>query len=267
MRRATGFVAVVVGVSALALGAIAACTDADEGASPPNVSAADAADGAKGSSSSGGGGTDATTSTPSDASATNDAASDSGLGTDVDADAPDSAFDAGPERDAATEADAADAAPEPSNVALLGQAVATSLYSGSYPASNLIDGDLATSWYPSSDCTSNSDGGDDYVCTDIPVSATLTLDKARTIGRVKLFGNRDEYPTGYDVFTARIELLDAADAVVYSATVTTSRGAEPNGDVDHAIAPAKSGVRKIRVVILTGEALGPGLGEIEAYKN
>jgi hypothetical protein len=247
-------------VASLALGAIVfACTSEDE--NPPL-----GGDGLDGSTTSdGGGNSDALTSIPVDANfsqfdaadARSDARSDARADARADADAADA--------DAADAADAdADVDAEPiSNFARLGTAVASSEYSTGYAASRVNDGDLATSWYSATG--SCPDNGGNFECAATQV--TITLDALRTIGRVKIFGNRDAYPDGYDVLTAKIELLDDTSAVIYTADVTTSRGTEPNGDVDHVVSPAKTGVKAVRVVVLTGQTTGPGVGEIEAYAD
>lgn len=162
--------------------------------------------------------------------------------------------------DAANPVDAADAAPPcvppAGNFARCGVATATSEYSG-FGAPQANDGDINTSWYAATGaCPTN-------VCPGTTISVTISLDDARSIGRVKIFGNRD-YPSGYDTLTARIELLSAADAVLYTADVTAV-GAD--ADVDHVVGPVVSAVKAVRVIVLTGDSTGPGIAEIEAYAN
>lgn len=182
------------------------------------------------------------------------------------------ANDAGPgpndaAADAAKDAGPVDAgcAPPNGNFAYCGTASATSEYNSSYPASNVNDGVLdGSSWYLAVgscavDAGIGSCGTTNYV--------EVTLDQTRSIKRVKIFGNRGTYAMGYDTLTARIQLLSAANAVLATADVTTSRGAEPNGDVDHAFASVVAQVKKIRVLVLTGESDEPGIAEIEAYAN
>ena len=150
--------------------------------------------------------------------------------------------------------------PTAGNFARCAVATATSIYAG-YPAANTIDGNTGSSWYAA---TGQCPGS---VCPTT-VFVAIELNTPRTIKRVKLAGNTD-YPTGYDVLTARIELLDGAGAVVYTADVTTTRGAEPNGDVEHLLATEIACVKTVRVIPLTMEIgqTGPGLAEIEAYAN
>ena len=147
------------------------------------------------------------------------------------------------------------------NFAFCGTASSTSVYSSSYPASAVNDGVLTSSWYAmSSACPGN-------MCPGAMIRVDVVFDVLRTVGRIALSGNRDSYPTGYDVLSARLELLDGAGAVVHSADVTTTRGNEPNGDVDHIVSPAVASVKAVRVIVLTAESGGPGLGEVRAFAN
>jgi hypothetical protein len=238
---------------------IVACTETNE----PPADSADAGvlavDGAGGSSSGEPAGRD---SSANDAS-TGDAAKD---GSGADGAPSDSGRDSGPDSGTDSGDTGTDGPTATTNVAGLGVATATSTYSASYPAASANDGVASNSWYAAAgSCATNPDGGPDFVCSGAPTHVAIALANVQTIGRVKVLGNRDSFPSGYDVLTARIELLDGADAVIYTADVTMSRGAEPNGDVEHVITPAKAGVKTIRVVVLTGEASGPGLAEVEAY--
>lgn len=161
-----------------------------------------------------------------------------------------------------------DCTPDGGNFATCGRAVATSTYPG-WPASKSNDGVLATSWFAATGaCPSNAcpgaDGG--AVEAGAVIGVTVTLDQPRTVGRVRLYGNR-EYSTGYDTLTARIELLAPSGEILRAYPVTTSRGTEPNGDVEQVVSPAQTCVQKVRVVVLTGESSGPAFAEIEAYAN
>lgn len=161
--------------------------------------------------------------------------------------------------DSATDSGDGGCVPPNGNFAFCGTATATSVYSG-YPASAANDGDVGTSWYAASGaCPSGA-------CPTDTIRVDIALDAPQTIARVKLFGNRD-FPTGYDTLTARIQLLDGTGGVLASDDVTTSRGNEPNGDVDHAFTSAVAGVHTVRVIVLTTEGDDPGIGEIEAYAN
>jgi hypothetical protein len=149
------------------------------------------------------------------------------------------------------------------NFAFCGTATATSTYVG-YPASNTIDTDLNTSWYSESGTCSANDGGPVWACTT-PLYVDIALNMPRTIGRIKLFGNRD-FTTTYDTLTARLELRNGLGNVIHSADLVTSRGNEPNGDLDHAFTPV-SCVKSVRIIVKTGESGGPGLAEIQAFAN
>lgn len=167
--------------------------------------------------------------------------------------------------------DASEGASTATNFAALGYATATSVHpddkEGTYPPSHLIDGKKSTSWYAAPDSCQLPNGGAEYVCVAPQPSIDIKLDLLRTIGRVKVFGNRGDYASDWDVLKLRLELLDDAANVLYTAEKATSRGAEPNGDVDIVITPARTNVRTVRVVVLTGEQDDPGLAEIEAYAN
>lgn len=175
--------------------------------------------------------------------------------------------DAGDADDGASVVDASDAGdgagncvPPLGNVAFCGTASATSTYSSTFAPSAINDGDLNSSWYAATGACAAG------VCAGDSLRVDVVLDAARTIGRVKIFGNRD-YLTGFDVLTARIDLLDGLGAVVTTAAVTTTRGNEPNGDVDYVVSPAATSVKTVRVVVVTGESSGPGMAEIQAFAN
>ncbi len=147
------------------------------------------------------------------------------------------------------------------NLARCGTMTATTTYSTTYPASSLNDGLSNTSWYASSGVCQVAGCAPDTVWVD------LTFASASTVGRVKLFGNRDGYPSNYDVLTARIELRDAANGLLQTRVVSTSRGAEPNGDAEAMVLPPVANVKVVRVVILTGESTASGFGELEVYAD
>jgi hypothetical protein len=154
--------------------------------------------------------------------------------------------------------------PPPVNLALRGDASATSTYSESYGAENLNDGSLYYGWFAASyACDGLPDGGGPFRCTNLNVS--ITFDVPVTIGRVKLFGPGGVSNSGFAVLTARIELLDAKGGRLALTPVTTSRGADTNGNGDQAFTPPVPNVATIRVDVDTSEAGGPGIGEIEAY--
>jgi hypothetical protein len=242
-------------------GETAPADDAGTGSSSGAGSSGSSGTGSSGSTSSSG-----SSGSPKDSGPTpNDGSADDGASEDA---ASDATSDASTDASADATADASDAASDaadagsPTNYATLGVATATSNYPD-YPASQVNDGVATTSWYAAQGSCSNTGGGAIYVCAATNIEVAFA--SVHTIGRVRLLGNRDIYPEGYDVLTARIELVGTNGAVLYSADVTTSRGAEPNGDVEHVVTPAKANVKKVRVVLLTGEASSSGLAEIEAY--
>ena len=59
----------------------------------------------------------------------------------------------------------------------------------------------------------------------------------------------------------------AVALVVYTADVVTTRGVEPNGDVDHVVSPGVASVKTVRVIVLTGLWDDPGVGEIQAFPH
>jgi len=243
-------------------------TPSDASASP-DAAKSDAAitPSSDGSTTSDGAGTDssATDSSTSDAAAT-DAPSESGLDATSDA-TPDAPSDAPSDApvvigDSGCIGTITDPTclPTGGNFARCGTATATSEYFG-FGATRINDGNFDTSWFADTGaCPANT-------CSGNTVRVDVALNMPRTIGRVKLFGNR-EYGTDYDVLTARIELLDGQGAMIYGADVTPTRGNEPNGNLDHVIpVAAKTCVQTVRVIVKTAEATGPGLAEVEAFVN
>lgn len=159
-------------------------------------------------------------------------------------------------------ADAGDATPAPAmNVARLGTARASSV--GLYPAALVIDADPKTSWYAVSGSCPLDLASSAYVCAGDTTYVEVVLDTPRIVERVKISGNRDAFASGYDVLTGRILLLDGDGASMYDADLTTTRGAEPNGDADHAVTPPVANVKVVRFVVRTAESSGPGIGELE----
>jgi hypothetical protein len=106
------------------------------------------------------------------------------------------------------------------------------------------DNNLDTSWFTATGACPITDGGVNGGCPGSTIHVDVELNMPRTVGRVKLFGS-----------------------VVYGADVVTSRGGEPNGDVDHALGAPVSCVKTVRVILKTGEGDGPGLAEVGAYAN
>lgn len=201
--------------------------------------------------------------------------------------APSSAADGGAPNDAATGSSAdgstaaaqdaaADASEAPGpggggcmppngNFAFCGAATATSSASSMYPATAVNDGALGTLWLSASGscvlATTYFAGCGTSTYVDI------ALDQTRTIGRVKVYGIRGTAQSWNDPLSVRIELRSTAGAVLATADVVSTRGAEPNGDADHVFSAPVALVKTVRVYILSARTGSPGLGEIEAYAN
>lgn len=135
-------------------------------------------------------------------------------------------------------------------------ATATTTYAG-FPASRLIDGDVATSWYAGDGACTTSAAG--FSCEG--VSATVKLAAARTVGRLVLYGNHDKF-THYDVVAGRWELLGPNNTALAAVNVTLS---PPSYNGTTVLPTAVTDVVAVRFVVLTGDAPDPGVGEIELY--
>ena len=152
--------------------------------------------------------------------------------------------------------------PTGGNFATCATATASSTDSPAYVASRVIDGDLTTSWYAAMGaCPAGS-------CSGTSIYVDVDFDVPRTVGRIKLFGNRDALEEGYDVLKARFQLLDASGNVLYSVDVNTDRSyVEPNGDAEHVLAAPVPCVKKVRVISLKVEDPGSGFGELQVFAN
>ncbi|MBL8922643.1 MAG: discoidin domain-containing protein, partial [Myxococcaceae bacterium] len=133
---------------------------------------------------------------------------------------------------------------------------ATSTWSG-YPATNVLDFDLDTSWYIDSLCTATSGL---YCCE--PQSVQVTLPTAATVRAVVLRGNAGAYPDGYDFLTARLELISSNGGVVATRNVVFNR---PAGDWAVTFSPAVANVRVIRLRPGWAEDTASGLSEVQVY--
>lgn len=148
------------------------------------------------------------------------------------------------------------------NFSLCATATASSSYpSASFRPSAAIDGVLGTSWYAAAGICEAG------VCPDESVFLEVAFDQPRTVGLISIRGNRD-FPSGYDVLSARIVAMDANRRVLSTRDVATTRGAEPNAEAQVVLLPAAACVSYIRVIALTTESANdPGFAEIEAYAN
>ena len=134
-------------------------------------------------------------------------------------------------------------------------ASATSTYSG-YPASQVLDLDIQTSWYINSECTALSS----LYCCDAH-SIRLNLPTTRSISAVIIRGNRD-FASSYDIFTARLDFLNASGGVISSRQVVFNR---PESDWAASFLPVVQNVRAVRLIPGWAESAAPGLAEIVVY--
>ena len=148
------------------------------------------------------------------------------------------------------------------NFSLCATATASTSYQPTtFRPSAAIDGTLTTSWYGAGGACEAG------ICPGENVFIEVAFDQPRTVGLIAIRGNRD-FATGYDVLRVRIVTMDANRRVLSTRDVTTTRGAEPNGDAQLILSPAAACVSFVRVIALTTEgSTEPGLAEIEAYEN
>lgn len=133
---------------------------------------------------------------------------------------------------------------------------ATSTYSG-YPATNVLDFDVDTSWYIDSLCTATAG---DFCCS--PQELQVTLPSQATVRAVVLRGNAGGFPTGYDFLTARLELVAVNGVVVATRDVVFNR---PAGDWAVSFSPAVPNVTFIRLRPGWAEDTASGLSEVQVY--
>lgn len=204
-------------------------------------------------------------SSAADGGAPNDAATGSSADGSTAAEAGPGAQDAAADASEAPGPGGGGCTPPNGNFAFCGTATATSSASTMYPATAVNDGALGTLWLSASGscvlATTYFAGCGTSTYVDI------ALDQARTIGRVKVYGIRGTAQSWNDPLSVRIELRSAAGAVLATADVVSTRGAEPNGDADHVFSAPVALVKTVRVYILSARTTSPGLGEIEAYAN
>lgn len=135
-------------------------------------------------------------------------------------------------------------------------ATATSTYSG-YPASNVLDLDVDTSWYINSNCLSSASN---FCCE--AQSIRLDLPTTRSVSAVVMRGNQGAFPSGYDLLTARLDFLGANGGLISSRNVVFNR---PNGDWAIGLTPPVANVRAVRLVPGWADASAPGIAEIVVY--
>lgn len=133
---------------------------------------------------------------------------------------------------------------------VIASASASSAYEG-WPASNLVDGDELTSWF-SADGDSAARGSTPFV--------TLSFNKPVALSRVSLLGNRDpSYPHGFSILTGKLELLDAAGAVLSSRALTATGATR---DFDARFRERLTDVRTVRFTSLTDEGATNEYGDV-----
>lgn len=135
-------------------------------------------------------------------------------------------------------------------------ATATSTYSG-YPASNVLDFDVSTSWYIDSTCFAWFS-----LSCCAAESILLNLAQPRTLVGVVLRGNRGAYEDGYDFLTGRLDFYDASAALIATRTVVFNR---PDGDWATTLSPPVPGVRAVRFTPGLAEDSASGIADIRLY--
>jgi hypothetical protein len=125
---------------------------------------------------------------------------------------------------------------------------ASSSFSASFLPPRVVDGNAGTSWF-----TQRPAGAEELV--------ELTLPADASVGGVRVLGNR-EFASGFDFFTGRVELFDAAGNLLHSSGEQVLPA--PTRDVALA-APQVAGVRRVRFVGTSGDPLDRGIAELEVY--
>jgi hypothetical protein len=149
------------------------------------------------------------------------------------------------------------------NLALTAVAVATSTLPN-YPAAQVNDGNLSTSWYAAKGSCTATQGTTTYGCGPgfggaQPTAIALQWASPQTIGHVRLYGNRDA-PTGFNVLTGTIQLFDGNGHVVQSVDVATGA----MGDFETTFQPV-SGVIVVQEALITAESDEPGVAELQVF--
>jgi hypothetical protein len=137
-------------------------------------------------------------------------------------------------------------------------ATAVSAFSG-YPAENVLDFDLGSSWYIANGaCVSGPVSPIECCSTQV---LTVQLPAARAVSAIVIRGNRGSFADDYDFLTGRLDLLDPSGVVVESRPVVFSR---PDSDWATAFSPAIANVRTMRFVPGWSENEG-GLSELQVF--
>jgi hypothetical protein len=80
------------------------------------------------------------------------------------------------------------------------------------------------------------------------------------VARLSIRGNRD-FPGGYDITAGLVELLGAADAVLWSKSYSLPAD---EGDLDIVLSAPVTGVMAVRFTALLSDT-GAGLAEVEVF--
>ncbi|MFA7443886.1 MAG: putative Ig domain-containing protein, partial [Lysobacteraceae bacterium] len=139
---------------------------------------------------------------------------------------------------------------------LLPQTQASSTYSGAYPSSRLVDGNLGTSWF------SARPHGEEWVDILFPSDVTVRS--------IELYGNRQSASITHAVTAGVLELYDDADLLRFASEELYLTDPEPARDLTFDVAAAAGGpvtdVRRIRLRITGyGSASDVGLAEIRVF--
>ena len=143
---------------------------------------------------------------------------------------------------------------------LSGVTVTATAENGSYPASRLVDGYPASSWYVPSSAGSAGH------------AITLEFPQPVTPDTLTLLGNRDRFADdGYGVTEVDVQLLDGAGAVLLDLPgqafdpQVPGDGQDPDLTIDLAAAAGgapPTGVRTVTIAITATDGRYPGLGEV-----
>ena len=121
----------------------------------------------------------------------------------------------------------------------------SSFFSGSFPGRNLVDGNIATSWF-----TANND--------EAPTAEIIFLQDI-AVERIEVLNPRS-HPTGFDFLTGRLAILDAEEQTLWESGLFSF----DVGDFQDAIVDVP-GIGDARRVLFSGEdwqSIEPGLAEI-----
>jgi hypothetical protein len=119
---------------------------------------------------------------------------------------------------------------------------ASSQFSGSYPPTRGVDGNLSTGWY-----TANFDPAPSF---------TINLPSDATVHSLQIHPDLS-FPTGFNFITGVFRVFDAADTVLFDSGTVTFTG----GNVHVNLSSPVSNARKVVFTGVTWESIEPGFGE------